>query len=147
MRKSNDNSIGKVTTILVVLSLLMGGCEFWPKPASLIPTPQVTTIPSTQVQPAGEVTTIPAEVTTTPSSVPPQVTTIPQFVVTSDVLEIRNGAGENFPNVGYLSKGDRVQVYTRLDTTGQACQAWAQISPDATRWVCADYFQPVNSGE
>ena len=61
------------------------------------------------------------------------------YVVTSDVLEIRNGAGEVYRNIGYLERGDSVRIYETKKTTLEKCSEWARI--DVRSWVCKDRLE------
>jgi hypothetical protein len=79
--------------------------------------------------------TMPAKVT--PSQ--EQVTLLARHSVTVTVLEVRNGAGEAFTNVGYLRRGDSVTVYEVQTVTGETCRQWARIG--AGEWTCYDYLE------
>jgi uncharacterized protein YgiM (DUF1202 family) len=128
--------VRRLTLLLCGLTLLTGcnALEIHPNPAFM---------PQTETATATEVTLIPTEVTIINVTPLPEVTLIPEFIVIADTLEIRSGAGENFPNVGYLAKGDRVQVYSRSAADTATCRQWAQISKDGSRWVCAEYLEGV----
>lgn len=79
--------------------------------------------------------------TVTPNghTMPEQVTPFPAYSVTVEVLEVRSGAGETFPNVGYLRRGDSVTVYEVQAVTGETCRHWARIG--AGVWTCYDMLE------
>jgi hypothetical protein len=62
------------------------------------------------------------------------------YTVTATVLEIRSGPDVGYLNVGYLYKGDTVEIDRWLsDITLEECQIWARIVNTET-WVCAKYL-------
>ncbi|HMR99821.1 MAG TPA: hypothetical protein PKE62_11245 [Anaerolineales bacterium] len=70
-----------------------------------------------------------------------EVTPTARYSVTVEVLEVRSGAGESFPNVGYLRRGDLVTVYEIQSATGEACRQWARIG--AEQWTCYDFLEVI----
>jgi uncharacterized protein YgiM (DUF1202 family) len=94
---------------------------------------------STDVPPTERATT--ENVPPTPSDVPPTDADVPPtYTVIADTLEIRTGPGEQFPNVGYLDRGDHVTMYHQQETPGEPCEVWAQIASDGSRWTCFEFL-------
>jgi hypothetical protein len=105
--------------------------------AFVIPSRMLGDTMRTAVTPTGH-TNAPT-VTPTGDTMPEQVTPLARHSVTVTVLEVRNGAGETFANVGYLSHGDSVTVYDVQTVTGETCRQWARIG--AGEWTCYDYLE------
>lgn len=78
-------------------------------------------------------------VTPTGHASAPTVTPTARHSVTVAVLEVRSGAGEAFPNVGYLLHGETVTVYEVQTVTGETCRRWARIG--AGEWACYDFLE------
>lgn len=78
-------------------------------------------------------------VTPTVHTSAPTVTPTARHSVAVAVLEVRSGAGEAFPNVGYLVRGKIVTVYEVQPVTGETCRQWARIG--AGEWTCYDFLE------
>jgi uncharacterized protein YraI len=123
----------KIFFFLVLLPILTASCG----------TPQRITLPTASVAllPTASPSPMP---TRTPS--PPTLTATPQPVegILTIKVNVRGGPGTNFPSLGLLNAGEKVQIILREDT-GKWYQILYPAASDGSGWVAAQFVQ-VSAG-
>lgn len=92
--------------------------------AAVMAVPVRTTTPTITAAPAATMTPAPTA-TAAPTATPWRC------IVTADALNVRSGAGVNYPAIGWLYKGDVCEITANND-------GWLQISAG---WINGDYCE------
>jgi uncharacterized protein YraI len=123
--------------LLVLLPILANSCGS----PQRNPSPTASGVPLSTASVALVPTASPSQTPSrTPS--PPTLTATPRPVegILTIKVNVRGGSGTNFPSLGLLDSGEKVQIVLR-DDTGKWYQILYPAAPDGYGWVAAQYVQ------